>query len=98
MFRNLTDAIGYLHSQGIAHRGAPRIIVIRFVSPRAAELSLLDLKPENILMAKKDDDTDIKVTDFGLSKVLLFRVSVWLLCRSSLGLSVHLSRWWVRKA
>jgi serine/threonine-protein kinase Chk2 len=29
-----------------------------------------DLKPENILMASKDDDVDIKVSDFGLSKVV----------------------------
>eukprot|EP00003_Mantamonas_plastica_P032449 TRINITY_DN880_c2_g1_i2.p2 TRINITY_DN880_c2_g1~~TRINITY_DN880_c2_g1_i2.p2 ORF type:complete len:192 (-),score=69.35 TRINITY_DN880_c2_g1_i2:19-594(-) len=29
-----------------------------------------DLKPENILMASKHDDTQIKLTDFGLAKVL----------------------------
>jgi len=29
-----------------------------------------DLKPENILLATKDDDTNIKVSDFGLSKVV----------------------------
>jgi len=29
-----------------------------------------DIKPENILLRSKDSDTDIVVTDFGLSSVL----------------------------
>ena len=29
-----------------------------------------DLKPENILFSTNDDDTDIKIIDFGLSKKL----------------------------
>lgn len=44
----MLEAVGYLHSQGIAHR---------------------DLKPENILLKSKDDDI-IKLSDFGLSRVM----------------------------
>jgi len=29
-----------------------------------------DLKPENILMTSNDDNSDIKLLDFGLSKIL----------------------------
>ena len=29
-----------------------------------------DLKPENILMSSSDDDADIKLSDFGLSKII----------------------------
>ena len=29
-----------------------------------------DLKPENILYASQDDDSDIKVADFGLARVV----------------------------
>ena len=29
-----------------------------------------DLKPENILMASNDDDADLKIVDFGLSKII----------------------------
>lgn len=29
-----------------------------------------DLKPENILMVTDDDDTDLKLVDFGLSKII----------------------------
>jgi serine/threonine-protein kinase Chk2 len=48
LFRQMLDAVGYLHNQGIAHR---------------------DLKPENILLKSKEDDT-IKLSDFGLSRVM----------------------------
>lgn len=29
-----------------------------------------DLKPENILMSSKDDNADLKILDFGLSKII----------------------------
>ena len=29
-----------------------------------------DLKPENILMASDEDDADLKIVDFGLSKII----------------------------
>jgi serine/threonine protein kinase len=29
-----------------------------------------DLKPENILMTDKGDDSDLKIVDFGLSKII----------------------------
>lgn len=29
-----------------------------------------DLKPENILMASDDEDSDLKIVDFGLSKII----------------------------
>jgi calcium/calmodulin-dependent protein kinase I len=45
----LSTALYYLHSFGIAHR---------------------DLKPENIIMVNDDDDCDLKIVDFGLSKII----------------------------
>ena len=30
-----------------------------------------DLKPENVLMTSKDDDADLRILDFGLSKIIL---------------------------
>ena len=29
-----------------------------------------DLKPENVLMVSNDDDADLKIVDFGLSKII----------------------------
>ena len=45
----ITTALYYLHSFGIAHR---------------------DLKPENILMEDTSENTDLKIVDFGLSKII----------------------------
>lgn len=46
--KQLTSALGYLHSQNITHR---------------------DVKPDNILIHAQDDFT-VKLTDFGLSKMV----------------------------
>jgi len=48
LFRQMLDAVQYMHKQGIAHR---------------------DLKPENILLKTKDSD-EIKISDFGLSRIV----------------------------
>jgi len=37
-----------------------------------------DLKPENILMTSRSDNTSIKITDFGLAKLIGQRGSVQL--------------------
>jgi len=29
-----------------------------------------DLKPENVLMVSNDDDSELKIVDFGLSKII----------------------------
>eukprot|EP00743_Colponemidia_sp_Colp-15_P003356 GILK01003628.1.p1 GENE.GILK01003628.1~~GILK01003628.1.p1 ORF type:complete len:479 (+),score=104.19 GILK01003628.1:77-1513(+) len=49
VFKQICDAMKYLHSKGIVHR---------------------DLKPENILMVDKTDNSDIKISDFGLAKII----------------------------
>ena len=36
-----------------------------------------DLKPENILLASRDPDADLKITDFGLSKIKVSPCSEW---------------------
>lgn len=43
-----------------------------------------DLKPENVLMATDDDDTIVKITDFGLSKVLHANTNLRSLCGTKL--------------
>lgn len=47
--RAIVEAIGYLHSKGIAHR---------------------DLKPENLLLRTKQTATEVKIADFGLSRMI----------------------------
>ena len=37
-------------------------------SPVIFIICLLDLKPENILLISDHDDTEVKLTDFGLAK------------------------------
>ena len=49
IIHQMSAAVFYLHSYGIAHR---------------------DLKPENILMTDSTDNADIRLLDFGLSKII----------------------------
>lgn len=50
VIRQLTEAMAYAHSKGIAHR---------------------DLKPENVLLRDRNDDTGIKIADFGFAKIVV---------------------------
>ena len=49
IIHQISTALFYLKSFGIAHR---------------------DMKPDNIMMASKDDTSEIKLIDFGLSKII----------------------------
>ena len=48
IFKQLLDAVNYLHAHGVCHR---------------------DLKPENILFSTIEEESPLKLIDFGLSKV-----------------------------
>lgn len=61
-------AVKYIHDCGIVHRGT--------LKNHTSELSMIsqcvatDLKPENLLFRTKDEDADIMIADFGLSRVM----------------------------
>ena len=73
----LLDMNLYEFIKSNAFKGFSLKIVRRFTKQMLSSLLLLkqhkvihcDLKPENILLSDETDDADIKVTDFGLSKL-----------------------------
>ena len=62
----LVDALDYMHSKGVIHRC---VLHTCLVLPRLTPLPS-DLKPENLLFRTKDEDADIMIADFGLSRVM----------------------------
>lgn len=62
----VVSAVAYLHAAGIVHRGALSFSrnQTKLTSGRA------DLKPENLLFRSKDEDADLLIADFGLSKMI----------------------------
>lgn len=72
MFQILT-ALHYLHSHRVVHRYVWNsllsfAVLIQVFFGVIFFLFCRDLKPENILLVSTKDDTQIKVTDFGLAK------------------------------
>jgi len=70
----LLSALKYLHALGIVHRCVLWCLCILFMplgilnpSPYSCS-DRSDLKPENILMVDFEEDTNIVISDFGLSK------------------------------
>ena len=59
-------AVKYIHECGIVHRGAHT----RILTPRTKLISGTDLKPENLLFRTKEEEADIMIADFGLSRVM----------------------------
>ena len=51
-----------------------------------------DLKPENILMTSRSDNTSIKITDFGLAKLIGQRGKVHSVCSSPVAFCHEFSR------
>ena len=60
-------AVKYIHECGIVHRGQYHASGHHTI-PALTPIS--DLKPENLLFRTKDEDADIMIADFGLSRVM----------------------------
>lgn len=60
------QAIKYIHDRNIVHRLVP-LLILSFTITHELSGFRRDIKPENILLLSKDDDTTIKLTDFGFA-------------------------------
>ena len=65
----MLDAVGYLHDQGIAHRDLKVSLMVHAYQYPSSANDTVPHQPENILLKSKEDDT-IKLSDFGLSRVM----------------------------
>lgn len=65
LVRIISGAVAYLHEQGIVHRG--EVTAQQPLAPVTD--SCTDLKPENLLFRGPEEDADLMIADFGLSRV-----------------------------
>lgn len=68
LIRSTLSAVAYLHDHGIVHRGNEVIFVIRCDAQVLTEET--DLKPENLLFRTPEDNADLLIADFGLSRIV----------------------------
>ena len=80
LVRTIMGAVKYIHECGIVHRGqslplyanvhapCPLLPALIHLSPYVPHI--VDLKPENLLFRSKEEEADIMIADFGLSRVM----------------------------
>lgn len=70
--------------KGCYTEGEAAILVRKIVSAidylHDLDICHRDLKPENLLLASKDEDTEVKIADFGLSKIISKQVMMQTAC------------------
>lgn len=73
LFYQLCHGVKYLHDSNITHRWVSSSSVLQdFYDNFNFYLShSRDLKPDNILLQSRDEETLLKISDFGLSKAIL---------------------------
>ena len=69
------DMFDYLQARGFDIKESQAKIFVKKIATalnylHSYGIAYRDLKPENILMSSKDDNADIKLSDFGLSKII----------------------------
>jgi serine/threonine protein kinase len=72
LFYRLAECIKYLHDEGVAHRDLKPESMFFFCSSSLAMPSQTtnNALRKDILLVSHDNDTDIKLTDFGIAKVM----------------------------
>ena len=68
LVRTIFKAVKYIHDSGIVHRGI--VVLFCLFSSCVNLLFELDLKPENLLFRTTEEDADIMLADFGLSRIM----------------------------
>ena len=80
LVRTIMGAVKYIHECGIVHRGqslplyanvhAPCPLLPALIRLPPHVPHIIDLKPENLLFRSKEEEADIMIADFGLSRVM----------------------------
>lgn len=68
LIRSTLSAVAYLHDHGIVHRGGNDALPLNIWE--TADILGIDLKPENLLFRTPEDNADLLIADFGLSRIM----------------------------